>query len=78
MVTSHSKGLESESDAAETPTQQGHRPSREERLAKHKIQCQDITHLAMNTCPAGLTKNDAHNIGNQAKTHQWNPRRKWF
>lgn len=42
MVTSPSKGLESESGVSEAPTQQEHRPSREERLAKHKMQCQHL------------------------------------
>ena len=71
MVTSPSKGLESESVVPEIPAQQKHHPSREERLANHKMQCQHhIMYLTTNICPEGLTKNNARNIRNQAKTHQ--------
>ena len=46
-------------------------PSRDERLAKHKNQCQNLTYLRTNVCPPGLTKREVRNINNQAKTHQW-------
>ena len=46
--------------------------SREERLAKNKtISDNLILYLTTRTLPNGLTRNDARNIKNQAKTHQW-------
>ena len=46
--------------------------SREERLAKNKtISDNLILYLSTRTLPNGLTRNDARNIKNQAKTHKW-------
>jgi hypothetical protein len=54
-------------------------PSRDERLEKHRMQCQNlIAYLTTNLCPSGLTKKEVRNIKNQAKTHQWDIKSKIF
>ena len=53
--------------------------TRDERLAKHTIQCQHlINYITTNTCPPDLTKKEIRNVKNQARTHQWDPRSKMF
>ena len=54
-------------------------PTREERLMKYRNQCKNLVeYLSKNVCPQGLSKNEMRNIKNQAKTHQWDSRSKWF
>ena len=66
-------GLKSVSDKAEVFTsEKKHSLTREERLSKHKIICDNIIlYLTTNSLPHGLTKNGVRNIKNQAKTHWW-------
>ena len=53
--------------------------TKDERLAKHSIQCQNlISNLTTNVCPPDLAKKEVRNIKNQAKTHQWDPKSKMF
>ena len=50
---------------------------RDERMAKQKIQCQNlIIFLTSNKNPEGMTKNEIRNVRNQAKTHLWDAERK--
>lgn len=54
-----------------------HHLTREERLAKYRIQCQNlIVYLTTNVCPPNLDKKEVRNIKNQAKTHQWDSKSK--
>lgn len=50
-----------------------HHPTREERLAAYRIQCQNLfVYLTTNVLPSNVDKKEVRNIKNQAKTHQWN------
>lgn len=56
-----------------------HHPTREERLYKHRMHCQNLAaYLTTNVCPAGLSKKEVRNIKNQAKTHQFDSKSKMF
>jgi hypothetical protein len=53
--------------------------TREERLHNHRVQCQNLKmYLMTNILPQHVTKKEARNIKNQAKTHQWDGKSKIF
>ena len=59
-------------ETSEISTEENKHPTREERLDKHNMQCENlIEYLVSNKYPEGLTKNEARNLRNQAKTHLW-------
>ena len=76
---SHPVVEEQFTDSTEGDGAQLQQPTREERLAQHRVQCQNlVAYLMTNLCPPGLAKKDVRNIKNQAKTHQWDFKSKKF
>ena len=56
-------------ETSERFTQENKHPTREERLAKNNKECKHlIEYLISKKYPEGLTKNEAWNLINQAKT----------
>ena len=54
-------------------------PTREERLAKNEVLCDNlIAYLTTMSLPHGLNKNDIRNIKKQAKTHEWDTNSKYY
>lgn len=78
-LTSSGNGM-SRDDASETGdfcNEPRQHPTREERLQKYKIQCDNlVTYLTTNICPPNLNKKEVRNLKNQAKTHQWDHKSK--
>ena len=69
--------LLSAGDDGDFCNKQQNNPTREERLEKHRMQCQNLVmYLVANTCPPSLTKKETRNIKNQGKTHQWDSKSK--
>ena len=65
-------------ETSERFTQENKHPTREERLAKNNKECKHlIEYLISKKYPEGLTKNEAWNLRNQAKTHLWDRTSKW-
>ena len=76
MVTSPEK-VEMDSNQTCGAGQKSKIRGRDERMAKQKIQCQNlIMFLTSNKNPEGMTKNEIQNVRNQAKTHLWDAERK--
>ena len=76
MVTSPEK-VEKDSHQTCGAGQKNKIRGRDERMAKQKIQCQNlIMFLTSNKNPEGMTKNEIRNVRNQAKTHLWDAERK--
>jgi hypothetical protein len=65
-------------ETSEISTEENKHPTREERLGKHNMQCENlIEYLVSNKYPEGLTKNEARNLRNQANTHLWDSTSKY-
>ena len=74
MVTSPEKVQNSDKTCEAEGKKQA--PGRDERMAKQKIQCQNlIMFLISNKNPEGVAKNEIRNVRNQAKTHLWDAER---
>ena len=58
-------------ETSEISTEENKHPTREERLGKHNMQCKNLNRVE------GLTKNEARNLRNQAKTHLWDSTSKY-